>query len=270
MKRAMIFMLVLSFSVPTMAKSYKRKRKVRRNHASTKSVTTAKKQTAKSAINNSWQVEVGMDQVTSTNTTPVTHSNLQATQGRTNAISRDGSRNLLKLSVRKNFSLGNNFFANIGSSIKQQSTKSESATINNATLSVDPSSFTIQSQIRELLVEQRVGKLFNTSLLGKSFGLRPFTGVAAGFRETTVDYSTTSTYFGGGLTSQGQTTSFVLVPTIGTDIIITNSISASLTLSQTNIKTKGAQVRQSSGNVVSFGSANDSASILSLGVSYNF
>ncbi len=274
MKRILVAALIVSFAAPSFAKS---NRKSRRYKRSTSSTSTAKVSTSRISkdINNSWQIEIGQDSMTSSSTATVDQSQNAGAliQNETRGIGKDDSNKVMRISARKNFSLGNNFFASLGTSLKQQETKTGSTQIitDNSNFNND---FVMNSklQIKELLVEQRVGHLFNLSLMGFAFGLRPFTGISAGFRETTQEYQGFGSFAGVSSTVQAKTTQFVLIPTLGTDIIFTNNISATLSLSQTSLNTKGSRLRDpnDTSNNIDISSTSSSASILSLGVAYHF
>ncbi|MBL7663715.1 MAG: hypothetical protein JNM93_01185 [Bacteriovoracaceae bacterium] len=244
MNKFLVLTAALSFSLTALAQNNVSSTKTKRNNRA-------------ASINTALQVELGLDNMSGDSNVGVSSSSVAP--GNTTRATRDGSANALRASVRKNYSLGNGIYTSFGGTLRL-SRSDDSMFINDG---AGNQNYKTTRNITEIVAEQRLGKLMGINVFGKNLNIRPFTAISLGARQVAMNYDSLN------MQGDSRSTGLVLMPSIGTEVLISSDFTASLTLSQTNIKTDAVNTRLFA-NSISFSETNDAVTLISLGLAYNF
>jgi hypothetical protein len=247
MKRTLIVAMVALLALPAFAQRSKTRR-------STKRIKKTRK-AKRVNINNSLQIEGSYEAISLGTNTSATNN-----IGQTAILGGDNSTNGMRLTVRQNYALSNNFFTSFGIGVRNLSSTSTGR------IALAVPTYTATTNINELFVEQRMGKLFSLGkVAGMNLRIRPFAAISLAGQQSSTD----NAFSQSNTSINTNTTNLVLNPSIGAEVIILNNLSATLSYSQSTFVTKGT-VNSGFGAVESINSARNTANALSLSAAYSF
>jgi opacity protein-like surface antigen len=227
-------------------------------HAQTNAKSAAPKK-YDHAHNSNWQIELGVDSykdIISAGAAKVNNTNINFDPQK--LVSSDTG---FSVGIRKNFDLANTFYTSVGASLSLSSHEH----LNNI------STFSIrrESDVRVFAVEQRFGFSYQVYQNGiYNLILRPFVGVGFNMQqtETTTRVANSGTFF-----NESQTNTindFFFTPTIGADLLITESWGVQAKYTQSQINTPSANLVSAGPSEI--GEGFDQIHIFSIAAIYSF